>query len=1690
MRTRLLYEEGSGSDGIKKFQQLQKRGEKLKKIAVLLAILFVAPMVSLPQDRNLALSEKYNSGKSVDADVAVIDLNVTTNSVYVGATPTLSPISHTIKVDILNLGGSTGEGNLTLEVNTGSGFTEVDRRIISINAAQQESHLLYWDASLLSGSGFSLKATWEVNLTISTDSDMTNDILTMQGISVSSVENAISISDSLPYEGASLARAQWVGEITVVNTGNEPVNISAQLSLTSTSSGEQIQIQSSTVNNLPGSLANPTQPENISLTFDATSLEGTYTLSGNLLVIGPSGNPLTTTIESRTISFVALRATLISANNRNIDPGGQTILNFILQNSGDEGDNFTVTQSNSTVGPIEWVQSPGVIYSGLSPLEVNSGQAVAIQIPVTVPLTAAISESVTVTITVVSQAANYRLTASSTVMAGALYQAEISQNHSHDNGPTFANITPGEPRTIDYTLLNSGTAPAQFDIYVSPTESVPAWEINSPVKRTDLIMPNETRTIPVTISTPTLKMPLDPTWKISADTQVQLGIQAIPLEGGLPATNTTTIIVSPMVEIEVEITGEPEDVQVEQFLDGTKGFSNTDRYVDFEVRLLHNLGSNNNQATVNLEPNTATGYTNGKKFTPIIPNPNSRELERYYATITPEIMSLQPGQTGYGVISITHQHKNSIEFPYPAAGTFSFGFTAASDWGSFAGTVSKNDSAETSYSVEKLRGAFLNSTQDVAYGDPNTLITSTMTLKNLGNSPDDFQISVFPLDQLEEPLIDWTVTVNKPAVNQLKSRTDLYDFTSEEDNSDTVQFTISATPPSTASADTYHEVWIVVNSTATGERLHEAAAYFKLNEQVSAELNPSNITYTLDRLGQSTLILTLNNSGNSNKTFQLDLDNKNDDRIQASFSEDSDDVLLTKQMEVASGAQAIVRIYALAGTSARADDVNKLEVSVSDPLNGTEYARSGINIQVNPFHFLNFQMSPSYTAIPGQTLTIPVNIVNNGNLMETLNLSACMTCESLIQNPEKWNQTANRSEVQIEPMTSEEIEISISIPMLEPGSVIGAYELFTIPIQALNITENIIVGTSDITIEILPVFALNVIEAPGRIAVLPQEKRTVEFQLENVGNAPVSIAYSHDITAAEDNRFSSQVTSEGSTTLQVGEILTLSVSITPIASQHFKGESAILSIVFTPLGQAELDPIEMTTPIEVVRVQTDEEIVLDPDGPILDQGQTSCGDGCVSIVIPWQHVPSLEYGTGINDVEYNLSVVGIPTRLVNYVIYPETQWSFDINDKCTMLSSSDSPGIGATTSEDGEVSPCSTGFEVGLVQEFEGDNIILDILLPDKKNLASGDGWDITLRLKNEAEESSPNPSIFWTDFTVKLRMKISSDPLIENIEFNGPAIEGNTANLTVKIINAGNAIMPTGTKVIIQCDGGYASLVSGNSKVTSAEYILPSLGPSENLTAHWNVEVSSLPWWSSKEDFTCHAALSGTISTILGNNASNDNLSAKLTLSSWAPPTVNLEEYGIPLPISIPSIILLTFILLLVTLAFLRRGFEDQPNYLHLSAYFGSATLGTVCLASTSNVIPPLAAILAITYTSFIAYISSSELQTIHDDRKKARIGTRAVLDNHDNEQINTRNELRAIISCSSYVLLPFVLIDPTLTISMEGLNIALILLYLASSPILVHFILGTLDRSYDRLYGELAEIELRAIKIKKILGTVGKRD
>ena len=176
------------------------------------------------------------------------------------------------------------------------------------------------------------------------------------------------------------------------------------------------------------------------------------------------------------------------------------------------------------------------------------------------------------------------------------------------------------------------------------------------------------------------------------------------------------------------------------------------------------------------------------------------------------------------------------------------------------------------------------------------------------------------------------------------------------------------------------------------------------------------------------------------------------------------------------------------------------------------------------------------------------------------------------------------------------------------------------------------------------------------------------------------------------------------------------------------------------------------------------------------------------------------------------------------------------------------------------------------------------------------------------------------------------------------------------------------------------------------------------------------------------------------------------------------------------------------MALTLLRQGSDEAEGRLHASAYVASMGFGMFSLSGISTWLTIICAISSVAFATLVAWLSSSELQAIHDDRKKSRIGTMALLEDHDMEQKNTRNELRAIISCAPYAFLPFVLITPALAIDMSVDSLLAILSFMVISPVLVHGILRFLDRSYDTLYSELADIELRAIRIKKILGRAGK--
>ena len=1690
----------------------QKATDGASKATILVALLFLSPlMAGIPAtpDEDVPM---MTSVRSVDPDVAVTDLHVTTPSVLVSGVPTLAPLNHIIRVGILNIGGSTAEGNVTLKVDG----TLVDNRTVTLNPGAGANHLLYWDATSVIASGLQITASWEASST-SSDSNSSNDEMSLSNVNVVSVEDASDIADSLPADGTSLARAMWEGAITAVNTGNQPVDVTAQLTLTPSLGGPSVTLTSSTEQLLPGSLASPPTPQNITISFDGSNLEGDYSLGGSLLIAGVSQQ--TITIESRIVNFVALRASLLPANNRNIDPGSQTVLNFILQNSGTVSDSFEVLQSNNSAPTDYWVNASDTIYPASSPLTVAAGDTEAIQINVDVPSDASNGDSVMVTVTIQSQSAGYVLEATTMVMAGGTYSSEIFQNHSHALGENFANITPGTDRTLEYTLKNTGTAPAQYQINVGATEAVPFWNIHSPVTITDVLLPNETRAIPVTISTPHLEMPLNPSWKVSSIEQVDLIVQAMPMEGGVPATNQTTLMIDSIVELDITVTGGANDITVEDIIAG-----NFNRWVDFEVTIVHNLGSNDTLAQVTLAPSVGDGMS-FLQDTPLSGS-SASELARWTATAAPSTMELEPGEIGYGMVALAF-NPNPVDFPYPSAGTLTFSFKATSDWGTFPGTLSRNATATVSVNIEEIWSAEMVSS-GVAVGDPGESIVANLTLKNTGND-----VANFTLGYVSKT--DWTISLASSAANMLQSKTNLFHVyeSGGESNQDQYEIAVTAIPPSSASADEVHEIWVYANSSETGELLAYAPALIRLTEVVSAEFYPTKSTAVIastdtpdlsetNRVGQKTIITVLNNTGNTNITYDLTLENPYPDKLDVCFNEAGVCEMSTTQL-VPPGSQGIVRVYAKASLLARADVSQSFNLTAH--YNGTLLSTSEWNVQVAPDHRIDFIGSSEFEVAPGNSVDIEVTMINRGNLMETLNLTADFG------DSKNWAYTVNESAFTIEPETSHKVMLTIQLPDLyNEGEILEAYVIHNITLRAVNITDpfptwpstitvngtvqsvplqdrvamggGVPAGSKTIRVEVLPVFDVQLVESPERIAIVPGVDREVHFVMENMGNAQMQLTVqweTEDLDLTMDRFSVANNIGSTSLTLGVGQTSSFMFTFNTLQSDHWQGETGSFTLVRTPVG-IDVDPQRDSTPIIVVRAQTDDDYQLSSDSA----GDLGCvgndDPNCRQIEIPWTNIPS-SGNPSDSERTFTLAMNGkrdpydsgadLPERLVPSSVFSSVHWGMSIDHDTSTgqgmcLLADQGTGIAATSAT---VSTCNSAWDLesttpydGGSREGHGGTIIIQVIIPDKKNLAPGDGWDIYLQLRNP--EESTTTSQFSTDMVVKLRMSESTDPLIDSVSFRSDGEEGDLTWIDVRVINAGNAVMPSEVDVRIDCAGTpFATITNPYSTVT-----LPSLGPGEEANASWAVQLNPIPWFSSSETLDCTAYLvfPSVIMQqggVFGNVLENDNFDAGLSIKSWTAPSVTLSGIGLP------SAALAALAILFLALSLLRQGIDEAEGRLHASAYVAAMGFGALSLTGLSTWLTIICAIASVAYAALVAWLSSSELQAIHDDRKKSRIGTMSLLEDHDKEQKNTRKELRAIISCAPYAFLPFVLITPSLAIDTGSSSLVTIISFMAIAPVLVHGILRFLDRSYDTLYSELADIELRAIRIKKILGRAGNK-
>ena len=122
-----------------------------------------------------------------------------------------------------------------------------------------------------------------------------------------------------------------------------------------------------------------------------------------------------------------------------------------------------------------------------------------------------------------------------------------------------------------------------------------------------------------------------------------------------------------------------------------------------------------------------------------------------------------------------------------------------------------------------------------------------------------------------------------------------------------------------------------------------APALIRLTEVVSAEFYPIKSTAVIDssesadlsetnRVGQKTIITVLNNTGNTNITYDLALANSFPDKLDVCFNEQGACEMNATQL-VPPDSQAIVRVYAKASLLARADVSQSFNLTAS--YNGT-----------------------------------------------------------------------------------------------------------------------------------------------------------------------------------------------------------------------------------------------------------------------------------------------------------------------------------------------------------------------------------------------------------------------------------------------------------------------------------------------------------------------------------------------------------------------------------------------------------------------------------------------------------------------------------------------------------------------------------------------------------------------------------
>lgn len=1411
----------------------------------------------------------------------------------------------------------------------------------------------------------------------------------------------------LPTGGSPIARvgnSLQAFNATVINNGIKDITANFTLEFVSVSNPANIQtFWSGEIILSPGSLYIPASSENLSTTFDAGTMTGVWTLTATVVFKGTGAWTDSEIVQQRDIEFSDFIAELSTPADRTTEPGLTTTLTFIVTNKGVNSDSFNVGVS-SVLG---WNQphTPSASTSVFSP-----DASTTILVPVTVPSDALRSEIDTITLTLQSVGGGYTLSSSARVMAGELYEATIVMP------PTTTLVTPGKEVNFTATLTNTGNVPGAFSLSAGLSVGANNWSVELSTPFTGIVNDSEIIQFSVAITVPPIQMPIDPTEYNRAGDVLNVWVQAIPSNGGLPATSTSQLEVRPVIVVDPGLNEEQIDLTVADVIAAKNG-QGLDMQWPLEIEVRHNL----NSTLSNTVDSTLT--VGNLSFAPLNSGGFS-EADRWSALISPSSYSgLSLGESRTAALGIQGPSDD-----YPLAGTITIPLTATPTLNGplIPNVLVSEVTRNMTIVVPSIQDAEILDIGpfDVPLGEETAL---DLAFANTGNDLTSFRLSV--LDDLPNGWITSlnTTTATSNTIDNLPADVADYPILG---NSHITNFRLSVTTDPFAPAYTIQPINIKVEDKDTGLLIGVETVDIRVGPFINATLSPTNQTVPINASQMETPLtrVYVTNTGNAPATYSIWLDDSQAGDVDFSLE-------TPNQILIAPGFEDSIKVRMSAAADADSDSFYMATVWVSTD--------TGLNLSANIVANVSEQRSLLIDApeqmgvLPGQEQVVNFTVTNLGNLAESFDVIVSVEGGWEVV-PESQSMTLIKDQVL-------QGSVTVTIPDISDDEGLDDGSIHNLTIRLAYPSTDITAGLANVKLIISPMFMLEVEEWPYEMEFSRQTNRTWEATIVNVGNKDVTVNLTYEIfkpgfvATSDDWSFV-----QGPSVLSLPRNSNVTFEIIILAEDESPDLdlTSHLVVKLTPQDSSVEGVEYLNTTLMMSRFFKISDYVLQPpqDG------------GPVEVNMMYSHIPR---GPS-TPVSYEFELCSAE-RLFDFeenglddANYPWT-FTLQITEVNGSISSYSLPLInvdcGQTSAgpDNRYTLPESVAWNPNLI------NILVD--MPNKPNLITEDGWDLTFKLFHPTENAGYTVSY---NETFRFELDVYADPVVKKVWISeGTFQEGSDSVLSATIRNEGTS-QALIFEVSADCSG---------STINTAPVPIIQLGPDEEVTVEWNLTTDKIDWWAQSIDGTCVVEISAPF--LSKNVVGNDRLIYEDEVYSWSPDQSS----------SFVALVVFTLLSLI-----LSRLTGQNEKFRLFAVYSGVLGLGFAFHLINVLFWGPLVLLVAALLVWKMTWSSTDEFRLIHEDYQRARKGVSTLYADHFQALADSRRQLRIILSLPLLGMLGVVIgIPPQL--EMDQANLVSLGGYVGIVTIGVWILVKRADSLYGGLYGRLTDIEIKATRIERDL-------